>query len=140
MKLLFTILVFIYGSCAMSQNSSHPTISSVRVINKSTPTSTVVVDGKYQFKTSPEVTVTIKNMNDVSKVSMEILKKDSSSVYKVEYNISSQVVIENNIKLFEVNNNQIFIAGPQNINRETYIYKFFTTNGNNTSGYFFTNN
>ena len=140
MKFYYAFLILFSSRLLSAQNDDHPTISQIKVIYKASPTSTVIVAGKPKINTTPEIKVLLKDANDVSEIYFEILKQDSSLVYKANYGTNSSAVYQNNKKVFDQNSNSIFLSCPQTIIKDIYIYKLYTKKNNQLSPYYYSKN
>jgi len=132
---IFFILFFVSKSYSqtlspISQTLSPCMVTDIKIGLKATSSATTTVGNKHVIKVSPEILVSLKNINNISRIHLEILEKDSLTVaYKTSYNINSSIVMQAGTKLFERNNTEVFFSTPSTLTRDKYFYKVYTEDG-----------
>ncbi|MGZ3884389.1 MAG: hypothetical protein ACXVPQ_11015 [Bacteroidia bacterium] len=113
-----------------AQTPNHPTVEKIKVGYKPVPGSalTNTTAGKPDIKVFPDVSITLKNTGTVSKVYLKILNKtDNSTIYQINYSLSSQAVTDaQGLKLFYRDNAIVHIGDPNAMSLDTYKYQVIT--------------
>lgn len=123
------ISFFLFSKLVAQTNSSHPTISDVKIAYKSIPQSTSnAVSTSFNMSVIPQATVTLVSNANVSKIYFKIINTSNNSViYQANYSVNSAVVTNSSgRKLFENTNGIFFISNGQTTALNAYLFEITT--------------
>lgn len=115
-----------------SLNAPHPTINSASVSYKlagSAPQNNQQ-ENKPRFLAIPQITVNIKPDLGTERIYLKIIDPDDKSViYQVDYSVNSTAVTNNSgLKLFDKQNQSIFLSSGEPLVLKPYICELRTKN------------
>lgn len=130
-KIITLVLIstqsFAQATSSVVPVSSSSLVDDIKVISKATSSGTIIIGNKPVVRVRPEITVSLTDVVDVSRIYLEILdKKNETIVYKANYGLGDPTIVQDNIKLFERDNLNFYFSTPSLLDRDNYLYKVFT--------------
>ncbi len=133
MKNSFVILLI----CALTLSGklvaqSHATVNKLEVSYKAVSQGTA--NSLANIQCIPMATITLQSNANVNKVYFKVIDPQTNAVvYNVNYVLSTSTLSnQNGFKLFEVNDDKVYISNGEQLTLKPYLYEIKTENSQNT--------